>query len=207
MPASTSEVYKRSVFINCPFDDAFKPLFEAMVFTVYACGYRPRCALDAQDSSEVRIDKIYDLIRDSQHSVHDLSRATGRKAARYNMPFELGIFLGAKRYGGRRQSDKRCLVMERFRHGWQKYISDIAGCDVYAHRNRVGRVILHVRDFLNMHDEADALPGAIFLRNSFAKFKQDLPKTLDAMGTSPSELQHKDFLKIVVEWQKGAEAR
>ena len=40
-PASTS------VFINCPFDDGFKGIFRAIVFTVISSGYHPRCALDS----------------------------------------------------------------------------------------------------------------------------------------------------------------
>jgi hypothetical protein len=34
-----------NVFVNVPFDAAYEPLFEALVFTVFACGYRVRCAL------------------------------------------------------------------------------------------------------------------------------------------------------------------
>lgn len=48
----------KSVFINCPFDDGFKPIFRAMVFTVIASGYHPRCALDSTDGAEVRVAKI-----------------------------------------------------------------------------------------------------------------------------------------------------
>ena len=36
----------KAVFINCPFDDGFKPILRAMVFTIISSGYYPRCALD-----------------------------------------------------------------------------------------------------------------------------------------------------------------
>src|SRR6266536_5122084 len=33
--------YSESVFINCPFDDAFRPMFDALVLAVVACGFTP----------------------------------------------------------------------------------------------------------------------------------------------------------------------
>ena len=48
----------KSVFINCQFDGKYLPVFQAIVFTVFDCGYNTRCALEISDSSEVRIDKI-----------------------------------------------------------------------------------------------------------------------------------------------------
>jgi hypothetical protein len=33
------------VFVNCPFDDAYWPLFRARVFAIFACGYRSRVRL------------------------------------------------------------------------------------------------------------------------------------------------------------------
>lgn len=34
------------VFINCPFDQADAPTFRALVFTIFACRFRPRSARD-----------------------------------------------------------------------------------------------------------------------------------------------------------------
>lgn len=53
-----AEVYARQVFINCPFSEDYRPLFEAIVFAVTACGFRPRCALAADDGGEVRVEKV-----------------------------------------------------------------------------------------------------------------------------------------------------
>ena len=38
--------YNTSVFVNCPFDAEYLPLFRAVVFTIEWCGYRTRCALE-----------------------------------------------------------------------------------------------------------------------------------------------------------------
>ena len=90
MPAAE---YDRNVFINCPFDDAYAPIFEAIVFAVHDAGFRPKCARERLDSSEVRLQKILSLISESRFSIHDLSRTElddSNQLPRFNMPFELG---------------------------------------------------------------------------------------------------------------------
>lgn len=54
--------YAINVFINCPFDVEYLPIFRAIIFTVFDCGYIARCAREIDDSSEVRIDKIIKII-------------------------------------------------------------------------------------------------------------------------------------------------
>jgi hypothetical protein len=41
-----------------------KPLFEALVFAISACGYRVRCALEDDASGDIRLDKLVQLIRE-----------------------------------------------------------------------------------------------------------------------------------------------
>jgi hypothetical protein len=38
--------YDRQVFLNCPFDDGYHPLLRAAVFTIHACGFTARIALE-----------------------------------------------------------------------------------------------------------------------------------------------------------------
>lgn len=52
------------VFVNVPFDRQYRKLFHALVFTVHECGFLSRCALEGDDSSEVRMEKLYAIIRD-----------------------------------------------------------------------------------------------------------------------------------------------
>ena len=70
----TSPQYDTSVFVNCPFDDAYRDLFQAVVFAVHDCGYVAHCALEFQDGSQVRIDKISQLIEECRLGIHDISR-------------------------------------------------------------------------------------------------------------------------------------
>ena len=101
--------YTRNVFINCPFDEAYLSIFHAIIFTVFDCGYTPRCSLEIEDSSEVRIEKIAKVISECKYGIHDISRTEFDKDTnlpRFNMPLELGMFLGAKRFGDDEQRKK-----------------------------------------------------------------------------------------------------
>jgi len=42
--ATERAAYDTGVFVNCPFDDGHKPLFNATVFAVLDYGFEPRCA-------------------------------------------------------------------------------------------------------------------------------------------------------------------
>jgi len=89
--------FGKNVFINCPFDEAYRPLLEPLLFTIVSFGYCPRIAAERSDSGESRLSKIAELVAESKYSIHDLSRLKAPKAGalqRMNMPFELGIDYG-----------------------------------------------------------------------------------------------------------------
>jgi hypothetical protein len=107
--------YNVGVFVNCPFDARYRKLFHAIVFAISDCGFTPRCALEAEDGGEERIRKIKRIIRESRYGVHDISRVElDRKSRlpRFNMPLELGLFLGAQEYGLDEQKEKCSLVLD-----------------------------------------------------------------------------------------------
>src|SRR5882757_9675720 len=114
MPKSPDD-FKINVFINCPFDQEYKPLFEAIVFTVQIAGFRPRCAREASNAGQVRIEKILEIISECKYGIHDICR-TEPLPPRFNMPLELGLDLGCKRFGTARQRSKRLLVLDRTPH-------------------------------------------------------------------------------------------
>ena len=92
--------------------------------------------------------------------------------------------------------------MENKPYQWQKYLSDMAGNDIIAHGNRSDKIIGLVRDFLNSHRPKVDVPGARFVRYEYNRFSSELPGYLERLGHEDSELQFKDLLKIVIEWQK-----
>lgn len=97
--------YADSVFLNCPFDDDYRPLFRTIVFTIHDAGFVARCALEISDASRDRLTRIESIIERCRYGIHDISRTEvgGSGLPRFNMPFELGLFMGSKRYGGRKQ--------------------------------------------------------------------------------------------------------
>ena len=102
MTAARQPLYQRSVFINCPFDGEYLPVFRAIIFTVSACGFDARSTLEHDDGSQVRIEKIYRLIGSSAFGIHDISRTElddESQLPRFNMPLELGVFLGQSNLG------------------------------------------------------------------------------------------------------------
>jgi hypothetical protein len=76
-----------NVFVHVPCDDAYEALFEALVFTVSACGYRVRCALEDDVSGDIRPDKLVQVIRESPRSIHALPRVEPdrNELSRFNM--------------------------------------------------------------------------------------------------------------------------
>lgn len=97
--------FEDNVFINCPFDEEYHALLRPILFTTIYLGLKPRIALERSDSGEPRITKIIELIRESKYAIHDLSRLKARRKGeffRLNMPFELGIDVGCRTFGGER---------------------------------------------------------------------------------------------------------
>lgn len=197
--------YQKNVFINCPFDPGFCTLLEAIVFTVHDCGFVARSALEADDGSQVRITKIYTILAECGFGVHDLSRTeldATHSLPRFNMPLELGIFLGAKRFGSGRQRDKNCLIMDREPFRYQKFCSDIAGQDVRAHADDADEAIRLVRNWLRngTAESGISMPGPKTIQGRYAAFRTDLPVMCDELRWDPDDLIFNDYTTLIVSW-------
>ena len=123
--------YASNVFINCPFDNEYSPIRNAIVFAVFDCGFVPRSALEEDDGGDVRFEKIKRLISISKFGVHDISRTELddiNDLPRFNIPLELGVFIGATRFGDTHQRKKNTLILDKEPHRYQIFMSDIA-CD------------------------------------------------------------------------------
>lgn len=191
------------VFINCPFDDSFTDGFRALVFAVVACGFTVRCAREEDDGSEMRIEKLYRIIQESRYGIHDLSYVTidpVTKLPRFNMPFELGLFLAAKRYGPDGQKNKKCLVHDRDGYRFRQSISDLAGIDVTAHGDDPRRMVSNVRDFLKTAARRLTIPSRPAVLKSYDRFARALPKMALASKIKLSHLGFVDFEALVIAW-------
>jgi len=195
--------YETSIFINCPFDTAYRSIFEAVVFTIFDCGFRPRCALETDDGGEVRIEKIFDLIAACRLAINDLSRAdldSVTNLPRFNMPLELGVFLGARRYGDSRQRQKRCLILDRERYRYRAFISDLAGQDIREHRDNPLEAIRVVRNWLRVQSPASAMPGGRMIGERYKIFRYELPELCREAHLEEDDLLFTEFAEIVFQW-------
>ncbi|WP_046967817.1 hypothetical protein, partial [Luteibacter rhizovicinus] len=160
--ARNTDVDPDSVFVNCPFSTEYRPLLECMVFSILACGFRPRSALEASDGGDVRLDKIIRLVKESAYSIHDISVVElddTNQLPRFNMPFELGRVIGCKKLAGRKYTSRSVLVLERERFTYQKCLSDIAGQDTRAHGDSPRALARIVRTWLSQESGRTGIPG------------------------------------------------
>jgi len=194
------------VFINVPFDNTYKRFFDAIVFTVIACGCVPRCALTISNAARTRFQKIVELVKKCPMGIHDLSRsAPGRsyQSPRLNMPFELGLFLGAKEFGDRSQKNKTCIVLDSHPNRYRKFISDLAGHEVSSHNNRVSDLIDVLRGWLASAPGIDGiriLPGGKQIYKLYVEFKKKLPKMCRREKIHRVELTYGDYVHFVKAW-------
>lgn len=190
------------VFVNCPFDDAFAPIFHALIFAIYACSFRPRSARELDDGGQSRIEKLFTLIGECRYGIHDLSRTeldAVNHLPRFNMPLELGVFLGAKRYGGEAQKAKRLLILDVDPHRYQRFISDLAGMDIHAHGADQLRAVRETRNWL-ANVSRRTLPSADRVVRLYQAFQAELPEIAREFEFDPAAIPYVDFERIVAGW-------
>jgi hypothetical protein len=196
----------RDVFINCPFDAAYKPIFNAIVFTVIRSGFRARCALETDNAADNRLAKICEIIAECRYGIHDISRTEADgdpPLPRFNMPLELGLFLGAQRYGGPTHRAKSCIVFDRERYRFQRFISDIAGQDIHAHGGDVPTLIRELATWLRDQSRDPKVPGGRAIAAEYGEFEAALPAICADRQLGLDELTFGDFTRIVAEYLAG----
>lgn len=182
--------FDQNVFINCPFDNDYKSLLRPIVFCIYRLGFQPRIASERLDGGEPRIEKIIELIESSRYSIHDLSRLKAKKVGemfRLNMPLELGIDIGCKRFKGAPWSGKKCLILETERYRYQAALSDLSNSDIAAHGDDPLAAFTAVRDWLDQEARLDA-DGPARLWDQFTDFMADNDDALVARGFSRRDI-------------------
>lgn len=136
--------FDKNVFINCPFNkDYINDLLKPILYIIIQNGFNPRLALEISDSSQFRLDKIIQIIKECKYSIHDLSKVKAIKKgeyARMNMPFELGIDYGIKSINDEYMSKKQFLILEAVKYDYMKALSDINGLDIKVHENKTKKI-------------------------------------------------------------------
>lgn len=210
--------YDVSVFVNCPFDDAYRPLLHAVLFTIHDCGFLARTALEDVGSGETRVDKIVRIVRDSRFSIHDISRVEvtpDHPLPRFNMPFECGLAFGARRFGpGKSAAARDLLVLAAERTQDRLTLSDLAGQDKAYHANDPHKAVRAVRAFLAAKAKLVLPPGIIVCGHGavierFERFKAELAALAAAASIKPDEIGSFEYiaewLTLATHWQAASQ--
>ena len=193
------------MFINCPFDEDYEPILQAILFCVVYLGFTPRISTERADAGENRLDKIKELIKSSRYSIHDLSRCQSREVGerfRLNMPLELGIDYGCKEYCGDGREAKKILILEEKRYRYQETISDISGCDIEAHAGDYQNAVRKVRNWLVHEAHANRI-GTRRILNAYADFQEWYYERQLAAGFDEEDIKDyptAELLSAMEEW-------
>ena len=197
--------FDRNVFVNCPFDEDYDHILQAVLFCLVRFGLKPRIATERSDAGEPRIDKILDLIQSSRYSIHDLCRCQARDEGEYyrlNMPFELGLDFGCRRYGGGRLGTKVILVLEEQRYRYQAAISDLAGSDIEAHHGDYQLAIRKVRNWLAGMPDFEVI-GAARVLADYEDFQEWYYQRRRKLGFSEDDIRDystAELLRAMIDW-------
>jgi len=210
---TTSADGSKEVFINCPYDLEYACILDAICFAVQACGFIPRCAQEFTDSSNARMENIFGLIERCQLAVHDLSRvelSPTNELPRFNMPFELGVFMGAKRFGDEHHRRKSCVILESNEHRYQSFLSDIAGYDIQIHHGDFAHAIACVRHYLRGAVAAPSefvMPSSTELTLRYSQYLQELAYISNRLKEEPSKLHFLDRRQLIYVWLREEQSR
>lgn len=197
--------FEQNVFVNCPFDADYDPILQAILFCLISFGLVPRIATERDDAGETRIEKILGLIRASKYSIHDLSRSQAKVGGEYyrlNMPFELGLDLGCRKFGGGECEAKRTLVLEEQKYRYQASLSDLAGIDIASHGGNWQTAVRKVRNWLVGLGEFPKTPAARVIAE-YEDFQEWHYERQLAAGSSEEDIQDystPELLDAMFDW-------
>ena len=195
----------KSVFINCPLDDDYEPLLQAILFCLIRFGFKPRIATERTDSAESRLEKIKELIRASKYSIHDLSRCQSSGPGehhRMNMPFELGLDFGCRGFGCSPFNEKKILVLEEQKFRYQIALSDLAGSDIEAHEGKYEVAIRKVRNWITTLGVPIQI-GADKVSGEYEDFRGRHYEELDKAEFSPEDIADSptgELIEAMTKW-------
>jgi len=200
--------YNKNVFINCPYDKEYRPMKQALMFSVKSCGFTPILVSMDPDGGTPRIMKIKDMIGSSKYGIHDISRCKASSTGewyRMNMPFEMGLDFGCH-YFSDDHTDKKYLVLTAEPYSQQPSLSDLSGNDPKCHEDKVSKLIGHVRNFLYgmlLQDEKSKAPSANDIRNQYDDFQTRLYVNCGSDSEALMEMEDDEFCAKIDEFYNG----
>jgi hypothetical protein len=182
------------VFLNIPYDPAFRELYLAYIAGVSSFSLVPRGTLEIP-GGERRLDRILSLIRSCRYSLHDLSRVEldrqPPQTPRFNMPFELGLVVAWQKL---RPRDHTWFVFEAMPRRAEKSLSDLSGTDIYIHQGTVRGVFT---ELCNAFVRLKSQPTAQEMEETYLRLKELLPELQKQTGAH-SPFEARIFRDLVV---------
>ncbi|HMT35801.1 MAG TPA: hypothetical protein PKC41_08075 [Chitinophagaceae bacterium] len=175
-----------------------------MVFTLLYLELEPFLS-QTISSSNIRINQIKQYIRSCKFGIHDLSRNKAMKDGelpRFNMPYELGLDIGASEYGNKTLRKKKILIIDTERYHYQKVLSDIAGQDISNHNDDPKMLVKKVRNWISTSTASIAIAPHSEIWAAFNQFTDDLTSTLlpDYTPEDIDEMTIGDYIKFAKDW-------
>lgn len=158
-----------SVFLNIPYDRPFENLYLAYIVGLTQLGLRINATLAVPNQG--RLERIIDLIEQSNFSIHDLSRIQlSSGIPRFNMPVELGLALYRSRVTKGRH---RVYIFESKRYRAQRSTSDVNGIDPQIHAGTPKGLMAGLRNIFHQSGDATTVPEMLA---SYRAVKRKLPE-------------------------------
>lgn len=176
------------------------------MFAVSDLGFVARCALERDDGAEVRLEKINRIIEDCAFGIHDLSSVSLDAVTglpRFNMPLELGLFLGCRRFGSKRHRRKACLILDADRFRYRAFISDISGQDIHSHNASYRSAIILVRNWLVTAAKLEHMPGGNEIADRYDRFRRRLPALCVRFRRDLESTTYSDLIEMIMIWIDG----
>lgn len=93
-----------------------------------------------------------------------------------------------------------CMILDKEQYRYQKFISDIAGQDIFAHDNDPKKAIEKVRNWVWTVSKRTNIPGGSKICERYTLFEKDLPNIYRELNIQIRELTFVDFIYIIIEW-------
>jgi hypothetical protein len=190
------------VFVNTPFSETYRPVFDAIVFTILSFGYYPQSVLDGR-FDQPRLHRVLELIGRCSLGLHDLSEPA------MNTVLELGMFMATKRFGVKQKDRlKDFLVVMPEHKQLQLMISDLAGIDVVVHNMEPQTAMLTVANWLATRVQTRTpVPSAASVWNQYRRFRAVLPRIVRAAQMSEKDIAYYDVVLMISEWLEASGTR
>ena len=117
----------------------------------------------------------------------------------FNVPLELGLFLGAQKYEALTTRQKKSLIMDKAKFRYQEFISDLAGIEIASHGGEARLLISIIRNWLSAYSKQH-LPGNNMIWKQFRLFNSAVPEITKDLNIKGYELAYTDYIFMMDSW-------